>query len=151
MGKTTWVPCHLPRRRLPASGSCAWPTVAPQQQQAAAAGRYPPTNGVIAIYTTWDLLLKHSDEHLQHMSETDETPKYALETWVYSHSNICNILIKHLQHKFETYEKNIRLKHACITIVIYATSRWNAWNIRMKHLKLGFQHAYIITVTYATS
>jgi hypothetical protein len=30
--------------------------------------------------------------------------KNTLATYVYSHRNICNILIKHLQHMFETDE-----------------------------------------------
>jgi hypothetical protein len=47
----------------------------------------------------------------QHTSETGETFKtygstyvYTLATYMYSHGNILNIPIKHLQHTFETDE-----------------------------------------------
>jgi hypothetical protein len=47
---------------------------------------------------------------LDYKSETSKT----LKTYVYSHSNTCNIQIKHLKHIFETletltYAENIRV------------------------------------------
>jgi hypothetical protein len=53
---------------------------------------------------------------LKHTSETNETfTNIRFATYVYRHSNICNIQIKHLQHTsktvetFETYNCNMRI------------------------------------------
>jgi hypothetical protein len=64
---------------------------------------------------------------------------------LYMCENICNIQMKHLQtYVWKTRWNiwNIYLKHTCIATATcatfrstFATSRWNTCNIQMKHLK----------------
>jgi len=64
--------------------------------------KYPKHLKIIAKY------IQHPDKTLAtYISlKTSETFEYTLETCVYSHSNICNIKMKHLKHTSETLEKN---------------------------------------------
>jgi hypothetical protein len=58
----------------------------------AVAGRCPPATSALATRATPDLLYNTHIKHLQYIFEKDET----LETYMYSHSNICNIQMKTL-------------------------------------------------------
>ena len=56
-------------------------------------------------------------------------------TYVYSHCNICNIQMKHLQHVHILATHVYSHCNICNTISTFATSRWNICNMCLKQLK----------------
>jgi len=106
----------------------------------------------ISAWNNWNI-------HLKHLKTLEKAIANICNIQIY----FCNMQMKHLQHMYETSEtlENIRLQQAC-----YATStisRWNTWDIRLKHLQytcrknrwnIGdrlLHHMYTTIATYATS